>query len=70
MERVEFEQEQILAELKDLEEKGLFSKVRYHNTSPKRFHSSEIGRDACHYEAEDIVRNCAYPTNTHESGLP
>lgn len=27
MERVEFEQEQILAELKDLEDKGLFSKV-------------------------------------------
>lgn len=28
MERVEFQQEQMLGELKDMEEKGLFSKVR------------------------------------------
>ncbi|GJJ06373.1 hypothetical protein Clacol_000564 [Clathrus columnatus] len=46
MERVEFEQEQILAELKDLEEKGLFSKSETHSIMKQRrtFETSLIRR--------------------------
>lgn len=54
MERVHFHQEQMLPELKELEEKGIFSQVRQ-TSLPGFIYLTAVDRDSGDIEATDGV---------------